>query len=125
MIERVESTSENNSNLAVSEEPCCFCLCGRSNNISDAFAFSVNWTIHWWCNLRRVGDTVAQIKMARKTTSSVRENKIGGVGVDIQDHVTFVETNFGVWIGADEIQKPLDFLPSKFSWVGLGHGNFI
>ena len=60
-----------------------------------------------------------------ESTTGLGENKVSCVRVDMENHVTFVETNFCIRIGCNKVKEPGDLCFGEFSWGSLGSGDFI
>ena len=57
-----------------------------------------------WCD--RVSGFVAKEIVATNAAASARFRKVGDVTVEVQDHVTGVISDGGVWVGRRIIEKP-------------------
>ena len=76
--------------------------------------------------LRRIGGrTITEKKETCAATACTRENKVGGVSNDIEDHVTGVVTNDRIRVGSKIIQEVVASLASDNGGLGLGAGDFV
>ena len=92
-----EGSADGDGLLAVEEKCTGFCFRGRSYDSVDGLKLGEYWTISGqsWVNV--VGwCIVAEVEVARGAAVCFRLDKIRGVAVDVETHVTSVELDDGV-----------------------------
>ena len=107
----LEDGSEHGGFLAIVEEGCEFCFGGGGEDRDEDGGENVYGAVVWWWGsvgrwyFGGVGETRAHVEVAACSGACVFLGEVGGVAVDMKNHVAGVETKGGIRMGGGVVQE--------------------
>ena len=121
-----ESGNDGDGCLSVQEETASFGFGSGGSNGTNGFAEDMNGAIGLGVR-RRAGGTWkgSEEKMASSTASSIRKNKVGGIGADSKNHVAGMVADGSIRMRGEIVEQHIAGLFGVFGGRSLVAGDFV
>jgi hypothetical protein len=107
-----EAGADGTSILEVVEEGTQFRFGGTGEDLVHGVAEDVDWSIQWWWREGWIRGTVAQVVVASGSGAGISFREVGGIAVNVEDHVTGMVADGSIGVGSTVVQE----------LGGCGHG---